>query len=137
MITIYTDGSCLGNPGKGGWAFRVILNNTFLDNSGYEEKTTNNRMELLAVINAIKELYNLGIIQEDKKQQLKVITDSNYVIKCATKEWKRNKNLDLWEIYDKVSKNVDICFAWVKGHSGDIHNEQVDKLARKSATDQS
>jgi ribonuclease HI len=137
MITIYTDGSCLGNPGKGGWAFRVILDNTFLDNSGYEEKTTNNRMELLAVINAIKELYNLGIIQEDKKEQLKVITDSNYVIKCATKEWKRNKNLDLWEIYDKVSKNVDISFVWVKGHSGDIHNEQVDKLARKSATDQS
>lgn len=126
-ITIYTDGSCNPNPGKGGWAFLALYNNEEIAVYGGEKNTTNNIMELTAVIEALKEF------RTDK--YLHIFSDSLYVIKCAQGEWKKSKNLELWKIYDKYSKDKDILYTWVKGHNGDKYNEIVDKLAKKGATE--
>ena len=125
MISIYTDGSCLNNPGPGGWAILGIERKKITKISGGEANTTNNRMELIAVIEALRyyKEYNKYIIH----------TDSKLTINCAEGKWKRKKNLDLWEEYDSVSKYKMIVYKWVKGHSGNKNNEIVDKLARKAA----
>jgi len=127
MLELYTDGSCVKNPdGPGGWA--VVL----IDDDKYEwylsdgeEKTTNNRMELRAVIEGIK-LINDGSV-------CKIYTDSKLVINCAMGLWKRKANIDMWEEYDKIVKNKIINYEWVKGHSGNYYNEKVDKLALEEA----
>src|SRR6056300_1299748 len=108
---IYTDGSCLGNPGTGGWAF-IILENEDIEVIGYngEHNTTNNRMELEAVIQALTYL---------EKNECKLYTDSQWVLNCAIGKWKRKANLDLWERYNKISKNIKIEWEWVKAHNGD------------------
>tara|TARA_X000000368_G_scaffold416929_2_gene411974 strand:+ start:600 stop:1040 length:441 start_codon:yes stop_codon:yes gene_type:complete len=139
LITIYTDGSCIGNPGNGGWAF-IILNskNEKIIKYGYEKNTTNNRMELIATINAIK------LLKEESK--CNIITDSNYVkegINSWIKNWKKNnwltankkdvKNKDLWIKLDKYINNKQINWIWVKGHSSDEINNMVDEIARKAA----
>lgn len=127
MLELYTDGSCVKNPdGPGGWA--VVL----IDDDKYEwylsdgeDKTTNNRMELRAVIEGIK-LINDGSV-------CNIYTDSKLVINCATGLWKRKANIDMWEEYDKISKNKIINYEWVKGHNGNYYNEKVDKLALEEA----
>jgi ribonuclease HI len=123
--SIYTDGSCLENPGgASGWAFGVLENEEEWFMSGGEESSTNNRMELLAIIEA------LDFVQGN---EYNIYTDSNLTLKCAKKEWKRKSNLDLWSIFDKVSNGKILNWIWVKAHNGNVYNEIVDKMAKNEA----
>jgi ribonuclease HI len=137
MIKIYTDGSCIGNPGNGGWAAIMIDDNNKKIISGSEKYTTNNRMELIAVIKALESV---------KKFQITIITDSKYVkngIEVWIKKWKQNgwitsdkkpvKNKDLWLSLDKLEKKKRIKWEWVKGHSSNIYNNKADQIAREAA----
>lgn len=124
MKIIYTDGSCLGNPGEGGWCFCLNSQNRDWIVSGGEEYTTNNRMELRAVIEGIRFA---------NTKEIKIYTDSKYVINCAKDIWKKQKNKDMWKEYEIVSKNIKIEWTWVKGHSGEYYNELVDYHAREEA----
>jgi ribonuclease HI len=133
-IEIYTDGACRGNPGPGGWAATLSLGQHFRELSGAEAATTNNRMELTAVIEALSAL--------KRESRVRVFTDSEYVRRGITewlKAWKARdwrtadkkpvKNRDLWEQLDAVAARHDIEWRWVKGHSGVPGNERVDALA--------
>jgi ribonuclease HI len=125
IADIYTDGSCLKNPGgPSGWAFAIIEKDNEWFMSGAEESSTNNRMELLAIIEAL---------HCAPDNEYNIFTDSNLTLKCATKEWKRKNNLDLWELFDIVSNNKILHWNWVKAHNGNKYNEIVDKLANKEA----
>ena len=134
---IYTDGSCIGNPGKGGWAAIIIKNGKKKIISGSENYTTNNRMEIIAVIKALNTI---------KLKQALLITDSQYVkngIEIWIHKWKNNgwmtaekkpvKNKDLWTKLDKIQKTKKIKWEWVKGHSSDKLNNEVDRIARERA----
>tara|TARA_B100000965_G_scaffold405621_1_gene440409 strand:+ start:444 stop:869 length:426 start_codon:yes stop_codon:yes gene_type:complete len=138
MIEIYTDGSCLKNPGNGGWAAIINQDGEIKKISGNERNTTNNRMELLAPINALKQINN------DKK--IYIYTDSKYVKLGITEwinKWVNNnwqtskkedvKNKDLWVELHKLNKSLDIKWKWVKAHAGNPLNEEVDLLAKKAA----
>ncbi len=134
-LKIYTDGACSGNPGKGGWAAIILdndLNQTSI--SGYESKTTNNRMELTAPIMALKKI--------KKKSEITIFTDSKYVKDGITgwiKKWKLNnwksankkqvKNKDLWIKLDNSCIKHKVTWKWVKAHSGNKYNDLVDELA--------
>ena len=89
--------------------------------SGSENDTTNNRMEITAILIGLRDFQNSKYV---------IYTDSMYSIKCAKREWKRTKNLDLWEQYDILSAGKDISFVWVRGHSGNVYNELADRLSR-------
>lgn len=132
MIQIYTDGSCLPN-GVGGWGFIIVpstnTNNTEYQVCGAHDNTTNNRMELQAVIEAL----SFDLISN--LTHYKFYTDSKLTMNCAKGEWKRNANLDLWSIYDSVSKGKRIEWEWVKAHNNNYYNEQVDKLANGIANE--
>ena len=136
-IKIYTDGACSGNPGKGGWGALIQENDNEKKLSGSELNTTNNRMELTAVIRALEHY--------DEAKELEVFTDSKYVMQGITewiKNWKTNhwktsqkkdvKNKDLWVLLDSVSAKHDIKWSWVKGHAGDYGNEIADNLATQA-----
>ena len=138
MIKIYTDGSCLENPGNGGWAAIIDDKGNVKRISGNEKNTTNNRMELMAPINALKNV--------NSDDEIDIFTDSQYV-KLGITEWintwvKNNwktskkeevKNKDLWiELYD-LNKSLKVRWNWVKAHAGDPLNEEVDLLAKKAA----
>lgn len=131
-VVIYTDGSCLERR-YGGYGFVVLENNddkntiTEWHVSGGIDNTTNNRMELIAVIEGLK------FSENRVYDKYCIYSDSQYVIKCAKGDFKRNKNLDLWKVYDKVCKNKNIEWTWVKGHSGDKYNNIVDCLAKQEA----
>ena len=125
MIEIYTDGSCLSNPGPGGWATCLIEDGSEYYFSGGDKLSTNNRMELTAIIEALSSI--------KKGVECVLYTDSQLSINCATGKWKRKANTDLWEEYDKVSKGKDITFKWVKAHNGNKYNEIVDSIAYKEA----
>ncbi|UFX83185.1 ribonuclease HI [Candidatus Absconditicoccus praedator] len=141
MIKIYTDGSCLGNPGNGGYAAILFYKDNSKTIKGAERNTTNNRMELKAVIEGLKAIKN-------KKIDLEIYTDSKYVhdgVKQYLKVWKNNgwklsnkkevKNRDLWEELDLLIYDFkQIKFNWVKGHSDNTLNELVDKIARSEAS---
>lgn len=124
---IYTDGSCIPNPGPGGYGFVVLPTKEdpveWHVSGGVNNITTNNRMELTAVIEALNFCHD--------KKNIVIYSDSMYVIKCAKGEWKRKKNVDLWNKYTIVSKDKNIKWVWVKGHSNDHYNEIVDALAKK------
>ena len=135
---IYTDGACLGNPGKGGWAAIIIEPTGEKQIVGCERSTTNNRMELKAVIEALKEI--------EANSQISLFSDSKYVIDGITKwikNWKINdwkttnkkeiKNLDLWMDLDKLTSKFKITWNWVKAHSTNEYNNKVDRLARNEA----
>ncbi len=132
-IKIFADGSSLGNPGPGGYAAILKYNDSEKIVSGGEPNTTNNRMELKAVIEAIKVLKEPCTIE--------IISDSQYVIKGINewlegwiiKSFKNVKNDDLWKEYIKVSDIHEIKGTWVKGHAGHIENEQCDKIAKAEA----
>ena len=138
MIKIYTDGSCLKNPGNGGWAAIINDNENIKKISGSEKNTTNNRMELMAPINALK---NMG-----PKSEIEIFTDSKYVKLGITEwintwiknSWKTSKkedvkNKDLWLKLYNLDKSLNVKWNWVKAHAGDALNEEVDLLAKKAA----
>ena len=139
MIKIYTDGSCLSNPGDGGWAAIISINGEIKEISGSEKNTTNNRMELLAPINALKKM--------KPNEQIEIYTDSQYVKlgitewinKWVLNNWKTSKkedvkNKDLWiELYN-LNNTLDVKWNWVKAHAGNTINEKVDLLAKKAAS---
>ena len=134
-IEIYTDGACSGNPGKGGWGAVLVYKNTEKEISGYEKETTNNRMELTAVIMALKAL--------KEPCNVKLTTDSKYVCDAVNKVWvyswksrgwkKADKkpalNVDLWEQLLELLSIHNVEFNWVKGHNGHKYNERCDELA--------
>ncbi len=138
MIKIYTDGSCLSNPGNGGWAAIININGEIKKISGNEKNTTNNRMELVAPINALKNI--------NSKDPIEIFTDSKYVKNGITEwintwvlnNWKTSKkenvkNKDLWLELHKLNQSLNIKWNWVKAHAGDPLNEEVDMLAKKAA----
>ena len=124
MIKCYVDGAYSSLRDQGGWAF-VVLKNDFKIHSEFfpEKDTTNNRMEIQAVIEACKWAKKYSVTE------LEIVSDSMYVIGTMTMEWKRKKNNDLWEIMDNVTKDLSITWTHVKGHSGDKYNELCDALA--------
>ena len=132
QIIIHTDGACRGNPGIGGWGAIINNNNICQEIYGCELNTTNNRMELRGVIEALKTF--------QKPHNITVYTDSQYVqkgmslwiIKWKIKEWKDVKNPDLWQELDELAAQHNMKWEWVRGHSGDEMNERADKLANKA-----
>lgn len=134
MIEIYTDGSCKKNPGRGGWAYTIYDKET--DNwgrgQGSEEGTTNNRMEMRAVIFALDHVKK-HLTNEGKESTITIYTDSQYVIGGAVKGWKQKKNLDLWTELKAEMVGLDVEFVWVRGHNGDPRNEEVDRMAQEAS----
>ncbi len=128
-IQIYTDGSALGNPGPGGWAARIHHEGKITELSGGEGHTTNNRMELLAVIEALRHIEAKKLTQEP----IEVYSDSSWVIKTMTDNWKRKKNLDLWMHMDALVPGKKISWNWVKGHANNAENNACDEAARAQA----
>jgi cyclic pyranopterin phosphate synthase len=118
---IYTDGSCSGNPGPGGWGAIVLDDATKTPLSGGEAATTNNRMEMLGVIE--------GLAYLPTGSQVTVHSDSQYVINTMTKNWKRNANPDLWARMQALVDERKVKWEWVRGHNGHPLNEAVDRLA--------
>lgn len=136
-VDIYTDGACRGNPGPGGWGALLLRGEDMRELSGAEAATTNNRMELLAVIHALGAL--------NRRVQVRVFTDSQYVrlgITAWVAQWKARgwrtadrkpvKNQDLWERLDAAAAGHEIEWHWVKGHSGVAGNERCDALANEA-----
>lgn len=137
IVEIFTDGACSGNPGEGGYGAILKYGREIKEISGYERETTNNRMEMLAVIKALELL--------KRPCKIKVFTDSNYVVKGMT-EWvtgwiERNwlnsqkkpvSNKDLWERLLKLSRLHQIEWKWIRGHHGHPENERCDQLARNA-----
>jgi|TARA_B110000977_G_C10983137_1_gene456918 ribonuclease HI len=136
MIKIYTDGACKGNPGVGGWGAIIMQDEKNIELFGGENETTNNRMELMAVIMALKEI--------SSNLELTIYTDSTYVQKGISewiKNWKVNnwrssskkpvKNKDLWIELDEAVGSRKINWEWVKGHAGNEGNEKADELANQ------
>ncbi|WMW79575.1 ribonuclease HI [Undibacterium cyanobacteriorum] len=135
-VKIYTDGACKGNPGSGGWGALLIAGKHEKELFGGEPETTNNRMELMAVIQA------LGALK--RPCEIELHTDSQYVLKGITewlegwkaKGWKTAgktpvKNVDLWQALDEACRTHQIEWIWVKGHAGDPGNERADALANR------
>ncbi len=125
MIEIYTDGACSGNPGPGGWAAVILEDGSKRTIHGREPDTTNNRMELLAVIK--------GLEATDVSSEVKVFSDSQYIINTMTRNWKRRANRDLWAMLDNEVKKRDVRWQWVRGHAGDPLNEEADALANRES----
>lgn len=135
-VTIYTDGACKGNPGVGGWGALLVAGNKEKELFGGEKDTTNNRMELTAVIQALNAL--------KRPCEINLYVDSQYVLKGITewiqgwkaKGWKTAskapvKNVDLWQALDTARAVHQIEWIWVKGHAGDAGNERADQLANR------
>ena len=138
MIKIYTDGSCLENPGNGGWAAIIIDDGKKTEIKGSKKNTTNNQMELLAPIEALKKI--------PKASKIEIFTDSKYVKSGITEwiyNWKKNgwktadkklvKNKELWKELDLLANQFEISWNWVKAHSTDKLNNEVDLIAREAA----
>lgn len=143
FVQLFSDGACRGNPGPGGWAYilRHPATGTEKEGSGGEKLTTNNQMELMAVIAGLEALKN--------RSQVEVVTDSNYVAKgCAEwlpgwkkngwrrregKAWKPLKNQELWQRLDGLLSAHQVRFTWIRGHDGHTENERCDELAVAAA----
>ena len=136
IVEIYADGACKGNPGPGGWGVLLRADGREREMCGGEALTTNNRMELAAVIE--------GLLSLKERSQVRVYTDSQYVQKGISEwihSWKRRgwltadkkpvKNVDLWKRLDEISRAHDVEWHWVKGHAGHPENERADELANK------
>ncbi len=134
-VTVYTDGACEGNPGPGGYAAIIDRNGKRTEITGSERQTTNNRMELLAVITALRAL--------EEPSSVRVVTDSQYVangMKSWIHSWQRKgwktasgtpvKNRDLWQELDALAGRHRVRWEWVRGHKGHPENERADALAR-------
>ena len=138
MIKIYTDGSCIGNPGNGGWAAIIMNGENKIQIKGSKKNTTNNQMELLAPIQALKKI--------PKGSKVQIFTDSKYVKSGITEwiyNWKKNgwitankqqvKNKELWTELDLLTNEFEINWNWVKAHSTNKLNNEVDLIAREAA----
>lgn len=139
-IILYTDGACSGNPGPGGWGALLRYGENEKELSGYEAETTNNRMEMTAVIEGLRAL--------KRGCHVTIYTDSKYVLQGLTEwlpNWKKRgwktadkkpvKNVDLWQELDRICAQHTVTWQWVKGHNGDVDNERVDALARAAITE--
>ena len=143
-MRIFADGGCSGNPGPGGWAYLIVepdSSGTIIKEAwGAEKHTTNNRMELQAVISALEVVSTLG-----PAGVLEIFTDSQYVQKGMSqwiKDWKARswktagkdpvKNQDLWQRLDTLASSFSISWHWVKGHAGNVYNERCDRLTQKA-----
>ena len=138
-VSIYTDGACSGNPGKGGWGAVLVYNGTEKEMSGFEAETTNNRMELMAAIAGLEAL--------NRPCEIELYSDSQYLVNAFNqhwiegwikKGWKRGKNeevknVDLWKRLLAAKEPHQISFFWVKGHNGHPENERCDFLATSAA----
>ena len=131
MIEIYTDGSSRGNPGPGGYGIVMIYKDKRKELFQGYKLTTNNRMELLAVIRALEEV-------KTNKYKIKIYSDSKYVVESVEKGWiwnwqkksfKKKQNVDLWKMFIPLYKKYDVKLIWVKGHDGNTENERCDFLA--------
>lgn len=140
QITVFTDGACSGNPGPGGWGALLVWNGHEREIYGGEPETTNNRMELMAALNALNSL--------KEPCQVDLYTDSIYVRDGISKwieGWKKNgwrtaakkpvKNMELWQQLDEARARHRVQWHWVKGHAGHRENERVDALARKGVAE--
>ena len=140
VVEIFSDGACRGNPGPGGWGALLRFNETERELWGGESATTNNRMELTAVIRALEAL--------KRPSRARVFTDSQYVQKGISEwvhDWKRRdwrtagkkpvKNVDLWKRLDELAAQHDIEWHWVRGHDGHLENERADRLANRGIPD--
>jgi len=136
LIEIYTDGACKGNPGRGGWGVLLRAGDYEKELCGGEHQTTNNRMELMAVIRGLEAL--------KRPSRVQVTTDSQYVKRGVTEwmaRWRRNgwrtadrqpvKNRDLWERLDQAMAHHELAWQWVRGHQGHAENERADRLANQ------
>jgi ribonuclease HI len=140
-VVIYTDGACSGNPGAGGWAAILTFGDKRKEISGGYKVTTNNRMELMAAIESLKQ------IKTGNKYKIKLISDSRYVVDAINKgwlthwelmNWKRKStpipNADLWKELTDLLRELEVEFQWVEGHAGHTENERCDTLARAAAS---
>ena len=138
-VQIFTDGACKGNPGPGGWGAILRFQDNEKEINGYKPLTTNNIMELMAVIESLKSI--------SKSFQIEITTDSKYVKNGITSwihNWKKNgwktaakkpvKNKELWIELDHLIQKHNVSWKWVKGHSGHIENERADELANEAIT---
>jgi cyclic pyranopterin phosphate synthase len=125
MIHIYTDGACAGNPGPGGWAAVIMDGSKKREIKGREENTTNNRMEILAAIK--------GLEQTSPGSQVTIHSDSQYLVRTMTENWKRSANLDLWHELDKLIAERSVDWVWIKGHNHLFENERANRLAYEMA----
>ena len=143
-IKIYTDGACVGNPGPGGWAAIILMENEKKELFGGEKLTTNNRMELTAAIKAL-EYCDAQEGKQPSLKQIRIYTDSTYVKEGITvwiNNWEKNnwktadkknvKNVDLWKKLKELVQSNRVEWNWVKGHSDDPMNDLADKLAKKA-----
>ena len=127
VIYLYTDGASSGNPGPGGWGAVLVCGALRKEMSGGFSLTTNNRMELLAVIEGLAAIRWKGA-------EVEVWSDSQYVVNTVTQGWKRKKNHDLWARYDAVAAGFTLRFHWLKGHAGHPENERCDRMAVEAAS---
>ena len=133
-ILVYTDGSCIGNPGPGGWGFLLVegektaTQKIIFSDSGYDFDTTNNRMEMSAFLEAIKYLS-----KNFSSQHVQIFSDSNLLVQSINQNWKRKANQDLWQQIDKFLPLVNIKLDWVKAHHIDKYNNECDAIAQAAA----
>jgi ribonuclease HI len=137
-IAIYTDGSCIGNPGPGGWGVIILLKDREVQIKGGEPDTTNNRMEMTAVINALRWLRTEANVNEEnaKNHEITIHSDSNLIIQTLIQNWKKKANTDLWAQIDKLRSWLNIEWIWVKAHDTNKHNNKVDEIALSEAMKQ-
>ena len=127
VIHLYTDGASSGNPGPGGWGAVLVCGSLRKEMSGGFALTTNNRMELLAVIKGLEAIRWPGA-------EVEVWSDSQYVVNTITQGWKRKKNHDLWARYDAASRGFRLSYHWLKGHAGHPENERCDRMAVEASS---
>lgn len=125
MIEIYTDGACLGNPGPGGWAAVIVNGVDRKEIKGQEKETTSNRMEVMAAIR--------GLAQTPLGCEVRIGSDSQYLVYTMTKNWKRKANLDLWGMLDKLVAERRVSWVWIESHAGHPGNERANRLANEMA----
>jgi ribonuclease HI len=137
-IEIYTDGSCLGNPGPGGWGAMIINDGEKIKISGGEKDTTNNRMEMTAIIKALEWFHEKSGLKREELTSCKIIlhSDSNLLMQTLIQGWKRKANTDLWAEIDKLRAWLNIEWVWVKAHSENHYNNEIDALAFNEAQKQ-
>lgn len=150
IVRMFTDGACSNNPGPGGYAALITTNMGTKVVSGFEIETTNNRMELMAVIKGIEEVMNIIFLEEQKIKKLEIISDSAYVVNAINQNWLQSwktngfktkdnkpiKNVEIWKKLDEQLETlkfieVEVVFTKIKGHNGNYFNEMVDKIARE------